>query len=128
VPEPRFPPVYAAAFGLVAASLIGGGLSLWWPTRGGDSTANGDLGLALLSGGLALAAGGLVAFAVFVAERRLDAALRESDESRERSSLQLALSTAETLEGANLENRELTNLVLPGKDVKGQQESPLVAR
>jgi uncharacterized protein YjbI with pentapeptide repeats len=114
----------AFALGLVAA-----GCALWFPHRGGASTANSDLGLTLLGSGLALAAGGIVAYAVFVAEKRFDAALRASDEERERAaqraleraiertSLQQTLFLMPTLEGINLSDRDLSGFFLREKSL-----------
>lgn len=112
-----FPPAFAALFAVLAVGLIGGGLTLWLPVLNKDSSANSDLGLALLGGGIAMAAGALVSYAVFTAERRVDAKLEASDEARERTGLQLALATAPSLRGVDLEGRDLSGFVLRNKDL-----------
>jgi len=115
----RFPRAYTVAFLLIGGSLLVGGFLLWWPQRVGPSTAKSDLGLTLLGGALALFAGFVVARAVFGAERRFDAALRASEERRERESLALALSIAGTLDGADLHGRDLSRLRLHEKTLDG---------
>ena len=119
-------------FFFAALALIVAGSTLWFPRQGETSTANSDLGLTLLGGGLALAAGGVVSYAVFMAERRFDAALRASDEVREatqrasdearqlaaeRTNLQLALGQISDLEGIDLGGRDLARFVLRDKSM-----------
>ena len=91
---------------MLAVGLIGGGLSLWLPVLNKDSSRNSDLGLALLGGGIAMP-GGLVSYAVFTAERRVDAKLEASDQVRERTGLQLVLADGSSLRGVDLETRDL---------------------
>lgn len=99
---------------LIAVSLVLSGLVLWLPASGGDSTANSDLGLAFLSGGLALGTGAGVSIVLFVAERGVDLAVRESDA---RSNLQQVLATAGDLRGIDLRHRDLRGIVLNGQDL-----------
>jgi hypothetical protein len=115
--EPRFPRAFAGLFVVVAVSLIGGGLWLWLPQLDDTSTANSDLGLALLSGGLAVATGALVSYVVYSAERRVNAKLRASNEAQQRTSLQLALANARSLRGVNLEGHDLSGYDLRNQDL-----------
>jgi uncharacterized protein YjbI with pentapeptide repeats len=115
--NPGFPRILAGFFVVLAVALIGVGTALWATRYGEDSTANSDLGLTLLGGGMALTAGGLVGYAVFVAERRFDAALRASDAARERTAVQLALASAPSLEGIDLSGLDLNSLGLHGKQM-----------
>jgi uncharacterized protein YjbI with pentapeptide repeats len=102
---------------LVVLVLLAGGLALWLPHQGATSNADSDLGLMLIGGALAVSAAGLVSYAVFVAQQRFDLSLRASDEARERTSLQLALASAPTLAGIDLSGRELTRIILRGRDM-----------
>jgi HAMP domain-containing protein len=104
--DERFPRRYAAFFGVGALGLIGVGVLLWLPARGGPSTATSDLGLALLGGGLALIGGLIVALVVYAAERRFDRALRRREEAAERESLKLSLSMTTELAGVDLRGRD----------------------
>ena len=100
---PRFPRGFAILLGLLAGGLIGGGMILWTPSSGGASTADSDLGLALVSGGLALGAGAAVSYVVFVAQSRFELAQRASEE---RANLQLTLSATDDLTRVDLRGRD----------------------
>jgi uncharacterized protein YjbI with pentapeptide repeats len=117
--EEGFPARYTALFVVVAVGLIGGGLVLWFPERGGPSTANSDLGLALFGGGLALTAGYLVSRAVFVAQARLDRELRRAEERRERDNQRVMLSMTESMPGVDLREADLQGISLRQKDLTG---------
>jgi hypothetical protein len=118
-PEEGFPARYTALFVVVAVALVGGGLALWWPHRGGESTADSDLGLALCGGGLALTAGYLVSRAVFVAQARLDREIRRADERRERDNQRVMISMTETMPGADLRGFDLGDVILRRKNLGG---------
>jgi hypothetical protein len=124
--EDSFPRALTALFVAISLAVVGGGFVLWWPQRGRGSTANSDLGLALIGGGLAITAGFVVARVVFIAERRFDAALRADQEvrniaakadqeARERQSLKQSLSLATRLSGADLHGAELDGVFLREK-------------
>lgn len=98
--------------------LVGGGLALWLPECGGPSSANSDLGLALLGGGLALTAGYLVSRAVFVAQARVDRELRRAEELRERDNQRVRLSMTKDVRGADLRDADLGDVILRHKDLR----------
>jgi hypothetical protein len=114
-----FPARFTALFLVVAVGLVGGGLALWLPERGGPSTANSDLGLALLGGGLALIAGYLVSRAVFVAQARIDRELRRAEEHRQRENQRVMLSMTEQMPGADLRDADLGDLIWRHKNLTG---------
>jgi uncharacterized protein YjbI with pentapeptide repeats len=114
-----FPRRYSVPFLLFGLGLVAGGFTLWWPQRSGPSTAQSDLGLALLGGGLAVVAGFLVSLAVFSAQRRLDATLQATEERHERENLKMALSMADDLRGVDLHGRNLEGLRLVEKQMDG---------
>ena len=101
----------------LAVGVVVGGAALWWTRRGSSSTANSDLGLALLGSGLALLAGVVVAYAVFVAERKFDAALQASDAANRRTAVQLALASTPSLEGIDLGGLDMSRLGFHGKNL-----------
>jgi hypothetical protein len=87
-------------FWLVPIVILVVGVTLWWPPEGEFTEAgvqtdrSSDLGAALISGAV-------VAFAVLFIERR------QTPESEKRN-MQVALSTTQELDGADLSGYELT--------------------
>lgn len=110
-----FPRGYLIAFALVTVPLIGGGFLLWLPESDGSSTAQSDLGLTLMGGGMAGLAGFAVAMVIFNAERRLGHALRQREQAAEVENLKLTLSMSHSLQGIDLRGRNLTGATLRQK-------------
>lgn len=117
-PAQAFPRRFTALFVVLGLGLVVMGIVLWLPARNGPSTANSDLGLALVGGGLAISAGFIVARTVFMAERRFDATLRASDAARHRDALKQTLSLTPSLVGVDLGGKDLFGAFLRKKDMR----------
>jgi uncharacterized protein YjbI with pentapeptide repeats len=127
--QERFPRRYTLFFGIPAVALIVGGFLLWLPAADGNSTARSDLGLSLLGGGLALLSGFVVSLVVFIAQRRIDRALRDREqtaelaaqqraEHAERENLKMTLSMTTNLRGVDLHGRDLRGAFFQQKDLR----------
>jgi hypothetical protein len=99
---------------LVGVGLIVSGIALWC-TANKTSTAESDLGLTLLGGGIALLSGVGVAIAVFSAERGFDTTLRRREEAAAKQNLLMSLSMTQDLTGVDLRGRDLRDIVLRDK-------------
>jgi hypothetical protein len=105
-------------FVVIAGAFLLGGFLLWRPEHGGPSTAQSDLGLKLVGGGLALVAGYVVSRAVFVAQGRIDRELRRNEDAHARANRKLMLSMQSDLRGVDLRGQDLSRMYLRDKNLK----------
>jgi hypothetical protein len=68
---PRYGRRFIVVLASIATALMVGGLALWLPQLGEESTANSALGIALLGGGLAVLAGAAVSYGALAVEQEL---------------------------------------------------------
>lgn len=95
--------------------LVVSGTHLWWPLRG-EQSSRGDVGTALMTGGV-------VAFAILLLQLSTDMRLRDVEERRAasdaRQALLLQVAGTNRLAGARFEGRDLRDFYFVGKILTG---------